>query len=111
MEGTDRQKIRPPPYWVGAFLTPLSHPTQASLAIVQEPLLFPTPDLSPPKPASGEVTLVHFVESDSAPRLEQELHSKFADKRLHGEWFELEPDNVAYIKGLGEMGGSEDNAP
>ena len=33
--------------------------------------------------------------------LETELHRRFADKRTNGEWFELDPEDIEYIKGLG----------
>lgn len=32
--------------------------------------------------------------------LEQELHERFDDKRVNGEWFELEPGDVEYIQSL-----------
>lgn len=34
--------------------------------------------------------------------LEAELHNKFADKRVDGEWFALSSDDVAYMVGLAE---------
>lgn len=43
----------------------------------------------------------HLIKCADQIALEKELHTKFADKRIDGEWFELTPDDVAYIKSLG----------
>jgi hypothetical protein len=32
--------------------------------------------------------------------LEKYLHEKFSGKRVNGEWFALDPDDVDYMKGL-----------
>jgi len=47
-----------------------------------------------------ELRVVCVVESLRAQHLESQLHVKFKDKRLRGEWFNLDEDDVAYIKSL-----------
>jgi hypothetical protein len=42
----------------------------------------------------------HLIKTDNRHILEGELHQRFADKRVNGEWFNLEPSDVDYIKGL-----------
>jgi predicted DNA-binding transcriptional regulator AlpA len=36
-------------------------------------------------------------------KAESVMHRKFADKRIHGEWFELSEKDVEYIKGIKEL--------
>ena len=48
------------------------------------------------------MSLVHLVETKRYTELEKELHKRFAEKRVNGEWFALEPKDIAYIKGLHE---------
>lgn len=48
------------------------------------------------------VELLCSVWSEDCKALEAELHERYASKRLNGEWFDLSPDDVAYIQGLGE---------
>lgn len=47
-----------------------------------------------------EVEYEHLIETTDMYQLEKELHRHFADKRVNGEWFELTPEDVAYIKSL-----------
>lgn len=47
-----------------------------------------------------EVQFEHLISTNNMYRLEKELHTKFASKRINGEWFNLSDDDVAYIKGL-----------
>lgn len=47
-----------------------------------------------------EVELIHTVKSDQHSKLESFLHRKFSDKRVNGEWFDLNQDDVEYIKNL-----------
>ena len=41
-----------------------------------------------------------LIKTDDMQKLERELHERFADKRLDGEWFDLDADDVEYIRGL-----------
>lgn len=51
------------------------------------------------------VELVCSLRADDPKALETDLHERFADKRLNGEWFDLSSEDVAYIVGLGLPGG------
>lgn len=46
-------------------------------------------------------SVVCAIETDDILQTEAFLHSLFATKRLHGEWFLLDPRDVEYIKSLG----------
>lgn len=46
------------------------------------------------------VELLHLIKSDNAAKAEFFLHRRFADKRLNGEWFALDPEDVYYICNL-----------
>lgn len=45
-----------------------------------------------------EVTLIHSIQSADRIALESYLHKRFADKRCNGEWFELDEEDVAWLK-------------
>lgn len=47
-----------------------------------------------------EVELVHTVESNRHSKLEKFLHNKFSDKKVNGEWFDLDKKDVEYIKNM-----------
>lgn len=47
-----------------------------------------------------DVTFECLIETQNMFALEAELHARFADKRTTGEWFDLTPEDVEYIKGL-----------
>lgn len=47
-----------------------------------------------------EVEYVCVIQCDDMYYLERQLHAHFADKRVNGEWFNLSPDDVDYIKGM-----------
>lgn len=49
------------------------------------------------------IELVHSFESNDYTWAEKELHDKYADKRDHGEWFRLTPEDVEEIKGIERM--------
>jgi len=38
---------------------------------------------------------------DDAAALESQLHNAFSEKRIKGEWFNLSPEDVAYIMSIG----------
>lgn len=43
------------------------------------------------------VTLVCLLRTDDPSKLESDLHARYAPKRLHGEWFNLDAREVAEI--------------
>lgn len=47
-----------------------------------------------------EVDFECLIYSDDMWFLERELHIKFKDKRVQGEWFKLDDEDIAYIKSL-----------
>jgi hypothetical protein len=47
------------------------------------------------------VELIHLIETDDMGMLEASLHDRFAPNRINGEWFDLTPEDVSYIKSLG----------
>jgi hypothetical protein len=46
------------------------------------------------------IEAVHIISSNRMSKLEKELHGRFEDKHIAGEWFELTQDDVEYIKSL-----------
>lgn len=44
--------------------------------------------------------LVHSIKSDDIVGLEKSLHTKYADKRLNGEWFDLTDQDVSEIRSM-----------
>lgn len=47
-----------------------------------------------------EVEYVVTIKTPNMYQLETDLHNQFAEKRVNGEWFNLSPADVNYIKGL-----------
>lgn len=47
-----------------------------------------------------KVEIIHTIQTNDMYSLEINLHQRFADKRVNGEWFALSQDDVDYIKGL-----------
>lgn len=45
-----------------------------------------------------KVKLLFVIETDDMQRLEADLHNRFACKHLRGEWFDLNPEDLATIK-------------
>jgi len=46
--------------------------------------------------------LICSIPTDNMYVLEATLHERYADKRVNGEWFTLDDEDVAYIKGLAD---------
>lgn len=44
-----------------------------------------------------DITLLVTIETPDMDRLERELHRRFADRQMQGEWFRLTPDDIAYV--------------
>lgn len=47
-----------------------------------------------------EVKFIATIATPDMHSLEAELHAHFASKRVNGEWFNLSPEDVGYIKSL-----------
>lgn len=47
-----------------------------------------------------EVEYLCLIKTIDMRGLEAELHMRYASKRINGEWFALDPEDVEYIKGL-----------
>ena len=47
-----------------------------------------------------ELKIEHKIKHNDIYGMEDELHNKFDDKRIKGEWFKLNDNDVNYIKGL-----------
>jgi hypothetical protein len=47
-----------------------------------------------------EVEYIALIETPDMTGLERQLHERFAEKRVNGEWFELSEEDVQYIQGL-----------
>ena len=48
--------------------------------------------------AACPVVLVHKIPAANKRGTEAYFHAHFAEKRLHGEWFALDPADVEYVK-------------
>jgi hypothetical protein len=46
------------------------------------------------------ITVTHLIKCDDHHRMERDLHDRFARKRLAGEWFRLDAEDIEYIKSL-----------
>lgn len=51
-----------------------------------------------------EVAYIHLIPCENYRHSERQLHIRYADKRINGEWFDLTPEDVAWIKSI-ETGG------
>lgn len=49
-----------------------------------------------------QVQFEHLIETNDMYALESKLHKLFAEKNIAGEWFELSPEDVLYIKDSGD---------
>lgn len=50
------------------------------------------------------IQVIHLIPVDNMTAAEQYLHSQFGDKRIRGEWFELDAQEVAFIKSISRLG-------
>lgn len=50
-----------------------------------------------------QFTLTHSIQSVDTVRAESLLHHYFADKRSHGEWFNLASEDLDWIRNLGDF--------
>ena len=59
------------------------------------------------KRLSGElnrdITVLHRIFSHDYTRAESDLHRKYASKRLHGEWFALEAEDIAWLLSIDQL--------
>lgn len=46
------------------------------------------------------IELIHEFKCKDMAKEESALHTRFWDKRVHGEWFALNLDDIAYIKSI-----------
>jgi hypothetical protein len=52
-------------------------------------------------------TVLVLIETADYRTLELELHEKFGDKRVRGEWFDLSPEDIAWITSLADTSNEE----
>jgi predicted GIY-YIG superfamily endonuclease len=50
-----------------------------------------------------QIEVIHSIKVNDMVWAERHLHEKFAAKRVNGEWFSLESDDVEWIKALSEL--------
>jgi len=55
------------------------------------------------KQSPTPISIVHTVKTNDPILLEKQLHDTFADKRIHGEWFELDATDVEQICAISEV--------
>jgi hypothetical protein len=48
--------------------------------------------------------LLHLIKCEDMAKAEAFFHAKFCKKRLNGEWFELDNNDLAYLKGFSKIG-------
>jgi hypothetical protein len=47
------------------------------------------------------VEYLHLIPCADMHKTERQLHERFADRRIDGEWFALTPEDVSYIQSMG----------
>jgi len=47
-----------------------------------------------------DVTIVHKIKTNNRFKLEKEMHNEFSNKNVKGEWFDLNDNDIEYIKKL-----------
>jgi hypothetical protein len=50
-----------------------------------------------------DITVLHRIFSHDYTRAESDLHRKYASKRLHGEWFALEADDITWLMSIDQL--------
>ena len=50
-----------------------------------------------------DITVLHRIFSHDYTRAESDLHRKYASKRLHGEWFTLEAEDIAWLLSIDQL--------
>lgn len=50
-----------------------------------------------------DIEVIHLIQTDDMHRLESSLHMTFEAKRVRGEWFALDSEDVDYIKQMTTM--------
>jgi hypothetical protein len=54
--------------------------------------------------AAPLLELIHSIRTPFFKQIEHQLHVKFGSRRIGGEWFQLFPEDIAYIKSLDKDG-------
>lgn len=50
------------------------------------------------------IRVIHLIPAENMEAAENHLHDLFRGKRVRGEWFELDEQEVAFIKGIDHLG-------
>lgn len=50
-----------------------------------------------------EIEIIHQIGADNMTKAEQKLHKYFYEKKTHGEWFELDEQDISFISRLKEF--------
>ena len=52
---------------------------------------------------TDKLEIIHLIETDCMSNLEDNIHRHVSHKQVHGEWFNLDMDDVNWIKSLGDV--------
>ena len=55
-----------------------------------------------------QITVEHYAYFENYSDAERSLHDTFRAKRLEGEWFDLRPEDISFIKTLGVSASAAD---
>lgn len=50
-----------------------------------------------------DIVMLHTIPTNFTVWLERDLHERFAEKRVRGEWFKLTDNDLAYVTSIKEM--------